>query len=127
MEECPALFWVVRLASPKGAEAGKSCGMTAAAFPKQGGVNAKKLFVKRDDALWKKARARYFGPTSLFFSFRKSPRRDNHSIQIFCKSPAIFFAFAEPCHILSMEDGNGPAFGPEYADGRVRKALSRPP
>ncbi len=79
--------------------------MTAAAFPEQGGVDAKKLFVKRDDALLEESEGEIFGPASLFFSFRIVPST-RFPIQIFCKSFAIFFVFAEPRHILSMEEAD---------------------
>jgi hypothetical protein len=75
VKECPALFCCVRLASPKGVEAGESSGLPgASAFPKQNGANADKLLTKRDDAPLKKARAINFGLTSLFFAFDKNPR-----------------------------------------------------
>jgi hypothetical protein len=47
-----------------------------------------------------------FGPASLFFFVSQKFPPDNHSIKFFHKSLAIFFAFAEPCHILSTEEAD---------------------
>jgi hypothetical protein len=79
--------------------------MTAAAFPKQGGVYAQKLLVKRDDCPLEESEGdNLWACVSLFFIFQKPP--DNHSIKIFHKSLAIFFASAESCHILSTEEAD---------------------